>query len=97
MKIKTTNPILNLKGEPLKDGDDTFTVGQAISSILTSHESGGKMKLFVLAKDFYSKPTVEIDSADLALIKSAVESTKIYNALVSGQLLVMLESVKEDK
>jgi len=86
MKIQTKQFIKNLKGE-----DTDLKVGEAISNILLSAKEGGKMKMFVLAQDLYSKEEVELDEADLALVKRAVESCEIYNNLVTGQLLVMLK------
>lgn len=86
MKIKASDPIVDLKGEAIKD----LTIGLAIGNILTNSQIQGKMKLFVLAKKFANDKNVELDEADRALVKEAIEQSTFYNVLVTGQLLVML-------
>lgn len=97
MKIKTTKAIVNFKGIAIKDNDEDFTVGKAISNILLNSKSGGKMKIFILAKKFYDEKEVEVDAADLNLIKSEIEKAdpQVSNMLVTGQLLIMLDGLKE--
>lgn len=96
MKINTTQTLKSLKGENLKTpSGETFTVGEALGNILTSSETGGKFKLFTLAHKIANEDSVDVDGADLRLIKDSVESTKVYSALVSGQLLEILEEKKE--
>ncbi len=90
MKIKTKEFLKTLEGKSLE-----LTIGEALSNILLSTETGGKMKMFVLAEKVYKDKEVDLDSADLGLVKQSVENTKIYNNLVAGQLLVLLE--KADK
>lgn len=91
MKIQAKNKIKGLDGKDLD-----LTVGQAISNILVSSETGGKMKLFVLAQKFYNDNVVDIDAADVELTKNTIESSKVYTALVSGQLLVLIDSLKDE-
>jgi hypothetical protein len=95
MKIKANEPLKTLKGEDLKQENEVFTVGEAISNILLADQAGGKMKTYILAQRFATEKTVEVDKADLSLIKTAIEATKVYSNLVTGQLLVMLEGIKE--
>ncbi len=95
MKINTKTPLKTLKGEVINGAtDQEFTIGDAISNILASSETGGKLKLFILAQKFATEDQVEVDSADLGLIKSAVEGSKAYTPLVSGQVLQILEDIK---
>lgn len=89
MKINTKEFIKNLKGD-----NSDLTIGDAIGGILIASEAGGKMKMYVLAQKFANDDVVEVDSADLSLIKQSVEATKVYTNLVSGQLLVLLEGNK---
>jgi len=98
MKISTNKVITNLKGEALKGEDKKeITFGEVLSNIILSDEKGGKMKTFVLAEKIYkAKESVDLDSADFALLKSSVEQTKTYTNLVTGQVLVYLESLKEE-
>lgn len=97
MKINTQINLKGLDGKEMKDGDNTFPIGQAIANILVASETGGKMKMFTLATKFYNDKQVDVDASDLSLVKEAVKATKIYNALVAGQCELLLEAVKEDK
>lgn len=90
MKINTKTPLKTLKGDVISE----LNVGDAIANILASSETGGKLKLFILAQKFATEDQVEVDSADLGLIKTAVESSKVYTVLVTGQVLQILEEVK---
>lgn len=95
MKIQTKTPIKDLAGDVIPSGKDgNFTVGIALSNILLDATQGGKMKLFILAQKIYSDAEVDVDGADLAIIKTAVETTENYNNLVNGQLLQMLSNLK---
>lgn len=97
MIIKASQVLVNLQGKNLQAEDGDLTLGKALSNILISTKEGGKMKLFLLGKKLYEAKNVEVDSADLALIKNAVISTEIYTALVSGQCELLLEEVTEIK
>ena len=96
MKIKTNEAIKDLAGKAIKNKDDVFTVGTALSNILLEAKVGGKMKLFILAKKCFENKEVEVDDADYAVIKQAVEATELYTNLVTGQILQTLEK-KESK
>ncbi len=95
MKINTKEVLKTLKGEELKNEGVPFTVGDAISNILVSSETGGKMKMFVLAQKIYSEKNVEVDESDLNLIKETIESSKMYIPLITGQLLTILNKKKD--
>ena len=95
IKIKTGEVIKGLDGKPIKDqADKTCTIGESLANMLLAHEAGGKMKLFTLAQEAYKQKGMEVDASDLALIKTVVEGSKIYSNLVTGQILVELESLK---
>jgi hypothetical protein len=94
MKINLKQELKDLSGEVLKVGDETLTVGKALANIVVSAEQGGKMKLFILGTNLYTKEELEVDSADLNLIKDCVKTTKVYGgSLVSGQLELLLEEL----
>lgn len=95
MKIDTKIKLKNLKDEVLKNSDgEILTLGMAISNILVSSEAGGKMKSFILAKKFFTDKNIDLDVVDLGLVKTIVEQTKIYNALVVGQIELLLSEEK---
>jgi len=98
MKIDCSQEIHTLKGIPFKDAEGkNLTLGDVIAEVLAMDEVGGKMKLFTLAQKAYGSGDMEVDAADLSLIKKSFEKTKAYNgnALVLGQAQKMLEEVKE--
>lgn len=91
MKIEANRALTNFDGKPLQNGAEEFKVGHALANILVSAQANGKMKMFVLAKRFYDEKSVELDDADLSLVKKLVEETAVYNTLVTGQILLLLE------
>ncbi len=95
MVIKTNAVLVDLKGNELKQGPDNFTVGEALGLILTNAQEQGKFKLYTLAKKFTTDESVDLDVADLALVKRLVEADKSLNTLVDGQLLDILEGLEK--
>jgi len=67
-----------------------------IAEALSIDPSGGKMKMWVLARDAFTKDEMEVDTADFALIKKTLETSKAYGAnnIVLGQCLTLLEEMK---
>ena len=93
--IKTKEILKNFKGLDLKnDSNESITVGEALSNILLSDKVGGKLKCVSLAQRLYNDALLEVDDSDFKLIKESVERNEIYNNLVSGQLLSILEDIK---
>lgn len=98
MQINTKIILKNLKGICLENEEkEPFTMGEAISNILLYDKAGGKMKCFILAEKMYKNKSVEIDEADLSLIKESIQRTELYNNIVNGQLLTFIEELKESK
>ncbi len=52
------------------------------ANILINSELKGVYKTYVLAKKFYNDKKVELDEADVLLVKEAVEASKSYTVLV---------------
>lgn len=99
MQINTSQPLLNMAGKSLQTQEEegvlvNYTLGKGIADILLAAKNGGKMKMFILAEKCYKNSNLEVDEADLSLIKSAVENTEILNNLYTGQILKLLEEVK---
>lgn len=93
IKINTRKEIKNIDGSPAKD----FTVGKAIANILAGSKTQGKAKLYVLMTKFYDEKEVEVDAADLNLLKQEIEKNEVYpGALIAGQLIIMLDDLKEE-
>lgn len=91
MKIDASKVLMTLGGQHYKtpEGQD-LTLGAVLAEAMATYEAGGKMKSYVLANKFYNDKEVEVDEADLALVKKAVESCKAYNNLITGQALLCL-------
>ena len=87
---------MSLDNVPLKVGEEELTLGKAISNILVSDESGGKMKLWILAQKFYKEEEMDLDSSDFVLVKTAVQKSKIYTVLVLGQIEMILSKIEND-
>lgn len=87
MQINTKSFIKEISGKDV----ETLTVGEALANILIASKDGSKIKLYVLAQKFFNDNLVDLDDADLAMVKKSVENCEVYTNLVAGQLLVMLE------
>lgn len=93
MKINTKQTFKTFNNEVIKNGSKNFTFGEALAHILIESKVGGKMKMFALAEKFHSsKGNVELDEADVSLVRDAVESTGLYNNLINGLILKALKS-----
>ncbi len=100
MKINTTIELKQLDGKVLKNEvNEPVKLGKILANIIVSNETGGKMKLYELGTKLYQKDEVEVDSSDLILLKGAVETCKLYNALILGQCALILNELPkvEDK
>ncbi len=95
MKILADTVLKTLKGEPYQTADKTdLLLGQVLAETLATDQTSGKFKLYTLAQKLFSDKIVEVDAADLSLIKQALEKTTSYNNIIIGQALGMLEDVK---
>lgn len=89
---KDNNKKINL-GKQLKnfDGENLgITVGQALSKIIVQ-EKGDPLRYFTMGQKFFNDKSIEIEPADLEILKKAVGSNEVYNALVNGQILLELQ------
>lgn len=97
MLINTKQALIDMKGGGLKADDTVLTVGEALSNIMIMSKSGGKMKTFILAKRFIRDEKLDLDKSDFNLVKSACEVDESYQgSIVTGQLLVILNDIKEE-
>ncbi len=93
MKIKTDTKLLNLKGEEIKDEDKkAITVGQIVSNTLSyAQGQANPHRCFVFAKKFATEKEVDLKAEDVVFIRKVLEDAKGLSALVSGQIIEMLE------
>lgn len=91
MKINTSQKVLTLKGDAYKNGTTDLTIGGVIAEALAASQEGNKMKLYTLAQRAFSEETMDVDDADISLIRKALEKCTTYNNIIIGQTLLALE------
>lgn len=94
MKIETGRTVINVKGEAYKNDGQDVLFGHVIADALAGNQTGGKMKMYLLAEAAYKNPTLEVDAVDLGIIVKALESCTSYNNMILGQVLKHLDDIK---
>lgn len=95
MRIKVTNPILDLEGKAIKSegSDATFRIVfyNALNQFLPEEKptSEEKAKCFGLMQKIFKSDEVNITSDEAALLKERVG--KLYNPLVFGRVSELLD------
>ena len=93
MKLNLKTTLKTLEGEPFKNNNKDFTLGEALANMLSASEEQGKMKLYILATKFYEQESIDLDASDLALVKKVVASSRAYSgSLIQGQVELLLET-----
>lgn len=94
MKVKSNTKLYALDGKTCLTHDaGDLTVGVAIANALIQSK-GDSIKAYELALKFHAGKEVEVDVADLKIVKEAIHLYPNYNALVKGQILIFLEKTK---
>jgi len=94
MKIQTKIKIKELDGTESTD----LTIGKALANIMLFVKTD-PLRAYLMATKLYSEDEYEISLSDYEWIKQAIiqHSHEVYgNALVSGQLLLILSELKQD-
>lgn len=94
IKIKTNTALTNFKGEELKNGEHVLDVGTAVSMVLGGKVSNPTLG-YTLGKKFANEKEVELKAEDVVFIKKELEAQELWNALVVGQLIELLDGKKE--
>jgi hypothetical protein len=96
MLIDFQNPILDLKGEPLKLAEKPFVLLNACQEALiaqfqdeTNLPAADKVRRFALAMKIDNKLPVDISIEEAAVIKKLVG--KLYNNLVVGRVYEIID------
>lgn len=99
MKIDFSTPLLDLKGKPLKEGNNDVTLGAAVASALLTpladdqNATGeSKAKRFKIALKVADGGKQEVAIEDLAEIKRLVGKT--LTPLAVGRIYEILEAAK---
>ena len=99
IKINATIPLKEFSGEPIVINDKKWTLGVAVSNILSVHVVGGKGspigKYYGLSERFHNNKEVEIDLADFKELVSALEKVATVKVIILGQVLRLLDEAKD--
>lgn len=100
-----TNPVTGLDGQPIvnqvgahPDGTPILvpeTVGRMMANVLARGQSNDPVKAMMIAMQIYGTKAVELEDADFALVKEAVDGDKLLTNLGKAALLTALNSAKE--
>ncbi len=96
IKIKTAKILTNFKGEPLKQGVQELTVGDAISIVLGGKTSNPTLG-YILGKKFANDKEVELKAEDVVFVKKSIEESEMWLTIVQGQLIELLEQTPDAK
>jgi hypothetical protein len=86
-----------LNGSPQMTGGREMTVGDVISSILTTKkiEQFNTLKSYALAQRFYMAEFTELDDSDYSGLREIIEKNDQYIPLVRAQVIQVLIEAKE--
>jgi hypothetical protein len=86
-----------INGQPQMTGGREMTVGDVISTILTSKKNDqfNTLKAYALAQRFYLAETTDLDDSDYSGLRDLVEKNDQYVPLVLAQVLQALIETKE--
>jgi hypothetical protein len=90
MKLNTKIALKNFKGEDIKIEKEVITVSIVLSNILASTQENPQKSWF-LGKEIATKDEVTLKAEDIVFIKKQIESNKQYTALITGQIIEMLD------
>lgn len=89
--MDTTTELKTLDGTVIMMNEkEPLTLGKALGNILVMSETMNKLKAYSLGQKLFNEKEVGLDEADLQAVKSELEVTKAYNALITGQILSIL-------
>lgn len=90
MKLNTKTILKKFNGEDIKIGEETLTVSIVLSNILSGSQENPQKSWF-LGKEIATKDEVELKAEDIVFLKKQIEANKHYTALVTGQIIEMLD------
>lgn len=95
IKLNCKQILKNFKGEPLKIGEDELTLGVAVGIIMSGQISNPNLA-WILGKKFYNDNIVDLRAEEVVFLKKEVYETKQWNAIVTGQILELLEGTSAE-
>lgn len=95
---KTINLKEELKGFGGESFEPALTVGKALANILNTRKNDSDpMRTFLLAKDLYTKETIDLDQSNISFIHESIKANENYLPVVRGQLMMILENAEKSK
>jgi hypothetical protein len=90
---------VSINGTPLMTGGREMTVGDVISSILTTRKQDqfNTLKAYALAQRFYRAEAADLDDTDYPALREVVERNDQFIPLVIAQVLQVLMDAREGK
>lgn len=94
IKINNAQVLTDFKGQPLKQGDQDLTIGDAIAIILAGKTTNPTLG-YILGKKFANDKEIELRAEDIVFIKECIEKNEFFHTIVTGQLLEILDPKKD--
>ncbi len=100
-KLNVNITIKNLKGDEIKVGDETMTIGQVIANSLSaskvSDPTKNATKQYHLALKVYgAKEIIEVEESEFDLIKEVMGRNELqYTTLIIGQIFELFEDAEK--
>ena len=93
--IKTNIVIKTFNGENVKKSEkDDLQIGEAISNVLGMAQSNPSLA-WQFGKKFATEESVDLKAEDVVYLKKELETSKVYNAMILGQIIEILEAKDE--
>lgn len=93
-KFDFSKPLLAVNGQPfVREDNSEIKIKDLLAQILFEAKGNDAMKLFNLSQTIdKAKGAIELDTADVNMIKKTVKEDKVRNAGILGQILEVLEA-----
>lgn len=94
IKVKTRELLKDFDGTILKNGEKDLTIGMAVSLVMGGDVSNSTLG-WILGKKFACDKEVDLLAEEVVFVKKEMDATKVWNAVVRGQVLEMLDGKPE--
>lgn len=91
MKLNLDKNLLSLGGEPLEGGN----MAKILANTLANSSQGNVIKFYDWAVRLYNEGEIEVDRADMSVLKQVIESNQNLTILAKAQLLAELDKTTE--
>jgi len=97
--VDLTSTLTDFEGTPLKNenGQDAKMATLVSHQLIQRQESKDPVGDYEIAKELYQKGAVSLTSTQLTTLKDLIRGTQTLTVLAKGQILKVLENLKEDE